>query len=188
MRESVVFTRDCEVVKIPEGKDVVVEEGTDGFLVQTRGGNATVRIPSELWQVQLDPEQIDYLEKPSGDALDLDLGEEASAPEEVPDDIEGAVYDQLRKCYDPEIPVNIVELGLIYGVEIEETGDECYEVDIDMTLTAQGCGMGDHLAGDAEKKIAAIPGVEEASVDIVWDPKWNESMMSDEARQKLGFG
>ncbi|MFB6344511.1 MAG: iron-sulfur cluster assembly protein [bacterium] len=186
MRESVVFTDDCTVVKIPEGEDVQIEEGTDGFLVQTRGGNATVRIPSELWQVQLEPDQLDLLEKPDGDSLDIDMGDDAEAPEEVPDDIESAVYDQLRKCYDPEIPVNIVELGLIYG--IDEIGDQQYTVDVDMTLTAQGCGMGDHLAGDAEKKVRAIPGVSEASVDIVWDPKWNESMMSDEARQKLGFG
>lgn len=188
MRESVVFTEDCEVVKIPEGDDVVVEEGTDGFLVQTRGGNATVRIPAELWQVQLTPDQLDTLEKPNGDPLDVDLGEAAEAPEEVPEDIEDAVYDQLRQCYDPEIPVNIVELGLIYGVDIEERGEDQYAIDVDMTLTAQGCGMGDHLAGDAEKKVRAIPGVEEANVDIVWDPKWNESMMSEEARQKLGFG
>lgn len=188
MRESVVFTEDCEVVKIPEGDDVVVEEGTDGFLVQTRGGNATVRIPSELWQVQLTPDQLDTLETPDGDSLDVDLGESAEAPEEVPEDMEEAVYDQLRQCYDPEIPVNIVELGLIYGVDIEDQGEDDYAVDVDMTLTAQGCGMGDHLAQDAEKKIRAIPGVEEASVEIVWDPKWNESMMSQEARQKLGFG
>lgn len=187
LRESVVFTEDCEVVKIPEGDDVVVEEGTDGFLVQTRGGNATVRIPAELWQVQLSPDQLDVLEKPGGEPLDVDLGEDADAPEDVPDDVEEAVYGQLRKCYDPEIPVNIVELGLIYGVDVTENGEDDYTVDVDMTLTAQGCGMGDHLARDAEKKIMAIPGVSRASVEIVWDPKWNESMMSEEARQKLGF-
>lgn len=188
MRESVVFTEDCNVVKIPEGKEVLIEEGTDGFLVQTRGGNATVRIPSELWQVQLSPDQLDLLKKPNGDSLDIEMEENGGAPEEVPEDVEEAVYDQLRKCYDPEVPVNIVELGLIYGVEIDEVGEEEFEVEVDMTLTAQGCGMGDHLARDAEEKIGAIPGVTRADVNIVWDPKWNESMMSDEAREKLGFG
>lgn len=191
MRESVVFNETSQVVKIPEGKDVEIEEGTEGFLVQIRGGNATVRIPSKLWQVQLEKDQIDVLEKPNGGKLDVQFEDESSTDLEDPpdneDELEDAIYDQLSKCYDPEIPVNIVELGLIYGVEIESPDEDVYEVDVDMTLTAQGCGMGDHLADDAESKIQAVPGVEGVNVDIVWDPKWNESMMSDEARQKLGM-
>jgi probable FeS assembly SUF system protein SufT len=188
MRESVVFSETLEVVKIPQGKDVTIDEGTEGFLVQVRGGNATVRIPSKLWQVQLDPDQVDALEKSNGEELDVDLEPAAdSRYDGVPEDLEEAVYQELRKCYDPEIPVNVVDLGLIYGVETKELGEESYRVDVDMTLTAEGCGMGEHLAGDAEKKIRAIPGVDEVDVSIVWDPKWNENMMTDEAREKLGM-
>ena len=186
MRESVVFTETSEVVKIPQGDDVTIEEGTEGFLVQVRGGNATVRIPSKLWQVQLGPEQVEQLEKPNGEELDVELEEEASL-EEVPEDLEETVYDQLSKCYDPEIPVNVVDLGLIYGVDIEEMGEDSHRVHVDMTLTAEGCGMGQHLAQDAESKIRAIPGVDAVEVEIVWDPSWNESMMTDEAREKLGI-
>jgi probable FeS assembly SUF system protein SufT len=188
MRESVVFTETSEVVKIPQGDEVTIEEGTEGFLVQVRGGNATVRIPSKLWQVQLENEQVDILKKPNGDELDVEL--EPSASEQydgVPDDLEGAVYDQLSECYDPEIPVNIVDLGLIYGVDLEQNSEDSYSVNVDMTLTAEGCGMGQHLAQDAENKISQIPGVDEVNVEIVWDPKWNENMMTDEARQKLGM-
>lgn len=188
MRESVVFTEDSEVVKIPQGKSVEIDEGTEGFLVQTRGGNATVRIPSKLWQVQLESDQIDVLEKPNGEELDVELEPSPDQKyDDVPDDMEESVYEQLSKCYDPEIPVNIVDLGLVYGVDIDEINDESYEVNVNMTLTAEGCGMGEHLAGDAESKITKIPGVDEVDVEIVWDPKWNESMMTEEAQEKLGM-
>jgi probable FeS assembly SUF system protein SufT len=188
MRESVVFTESLEVVKIPQGKAVTVSEGTKGFIVQVRGGNATVRIPDKHWQVQLEPDQVEHLEKPNGDELNVDLEPAAqSRYDGVPDDLEEAVYRELGKCYDPEIPVNIVDLGLVYGVDVDEHGEESYRVNVDMTLTAEGCGMGEHLAGDAEKKIRAIPGVEAVNVSIVWDPKWNEDMMTDEAREKLGM-
>lgn len=188
MRESVVFSESLEVVKIPQGKNVTVSKGTKGFLVQVRGGNATVRIPDKLWQVQLEPDQVEHLEKPDGGELDVDLEPAAqSRYDGVPDDLEGAVYQELGKCYDPEIPVNIVDLGLVYGVDVEEHGDNTYRVDVDMTLTAEGCGMGEHLSADAEKKIRAIPGVQAVNVSIVWDPKWNENMMTDEAREKLGI-
>jgi len=188
MRESVVFTETIDVVKIPQGDNVTIEEGTEGFMVQVRGGNATVRIPSKLWQVQLENEQVETLEKPNGEDLDVDLEPAAEeAYDGPPDDVEKAVYDQLSKCYDPEIPVNIVDLGLIYGVQIDEPDPDRFNVQVDMTLTAEGCGMGQHLATDAESKIAAIPGVDSVDVDIVWDPKWNENMMTDDARQKLGM-
>lgn len=187
MREEVEFQDDCTVTKIPDGNDFDVSEGTQGHLVQVRGGQATVRIPSTLTQVQLSPEQLDLLRKPDGSELDLDIDEEVQEFDDVPDDMESAVYSKLEECYDPEIPVNIVELGLVYGVDVDEVDNDKYTVDVTMTLTAQGCGMGDHLAEDARNKIQSIPGVEDADVEIVWDPKWNENMMSDKARQKLGF-
>ncbi len=93
------------------------------------------------------------------------------------------VYEALQTCYDPEIPVNIVDLGLIYDVEINED-----KVNVKMTLTAPGCGMGAMIASDAQQKILQIPGVSEAKVDLVWDPPWDASRISEEAKQKLGIG
>lgn len=187
MRQEIEFTRDCEAVKIPEGRDVTVEEGTRGFLVQKRGGHATIRIPSKLWQVQVGYDAAEHLRTPDGDSIELDDTGGDEDLDEVPDDMEQAVYDRLQTCYDPEIPVNIVELGLIYAVDVESDGDDESRVDVKMTLTAQGCGMGDHLAAEAQRKIANIPGVADASVEIVWDPPWTPEMMSDEAREKLGM-
>ena len=92
------------------------------------------------------------------------------------------VYEALQECYDPEIPVNIVDLGLVYDVEIDDD-----KVAVKMTLTAPGCGMGAMIAADATEKIKALEGVEDATVDLVWDPPWNPSMISEEAKQKLGI-
>ena len=96
---------------------------------------------------------------------------------------EDMVYEALKDCYDPEIPVNIVDLGLVYDISVEDD-----KVGVKMTLTTQGCGMGDMIAEDVKGRIRVIDGVADASVELVWDPVWNPSMMSDEARQKLGFG
>lgn len=186
MRERVVFGRDTDCVKIPSGDDVEVPGETEGFLIQARSGRATVRIPSRMWQVQLSAEDIDALEHPDGTPLDIELDEEP-ALEQVPDDMTEAVNGQLEQCYDPEIPVNIVELGLVYDVSVDPVGEESYDVDVKMTLTARGCGMGDHIAQQAEQKINRIPGVRNGNVEIVWDPPWTEEMMSEEARQQLGF-
>lgn len=188
MRQEVEFVEDCPAVKIPEGEEVSVEAGTRGFLVQVQGGSATIRLPDRLWQVQVGPSGAEALRTADGEPVELNGRESEPDFDGIPDDLERAVDDQLRECYDPEIPVNIVELGLIYGVDVESLDEDEHRVDVKMTLTAQGCGMGDHLAAEAERKILAIPGVTEASVEVVWDPPWTPEMMSDEARQKLGFG
>jgi len=187
VRQEVTFVEDCPAVKIPEGEDVSIEAGTRGFLVQKRGGSATVRLPERLWQVQVGPAASGVLRTAEGDPVEIRAGEDAANFDGVPEDLESAVHDQLRTCYDPEIPVNIVELGLVYGVETEQKGPRTHRVEVKMTLTARGCGMGQHLAGQAERKIRAIPGVEEARVEIVWDPPWTPEMMSENARQTLGF-
>ena len=97
------------------------------------------------------------------------------------------VWDQLKTCYDPEIPVNIVELGLVYGLEVSPQDDGTHKVDVKMTLTAQGCGMGTTIALDAKQKLMTIAGISEANVDIVWDPPWNPQMISPEGRERLGI-
>ncbi len=102
-------------------------------------------------------------------------------------DIETMVWDQLKTCFDPEIPVNIVDLGLVYGMEVAPADDGMHKVEVKMTLTAQGCGMGASIATDARHKLLSIPGITEANVELVWDPPWNPQMISPEGKERLGL-
>ena len=102
-------------------------------------------------------------------------------------DLEAMVWEQLKTCFDPEIPVNIVDLGLVYGMEVKDSDDGTKKVEVKMTLTAQGCGMGASIATDARHKIMSLPGVSEADVDLVWDPPWTPQMISPEGRERLGI-
>jgi probable FeS assembly SUF system protein SufT len=110
-----------------------------------------------------------------------------AAPIESPAEIEKRVWDQLRTCYDPEIPVNIVELGLVYSCIVKPTPAGDHEIEIKFTLTAPGCGMGEYLKQDLQSKVAAIPGVGGVDVEVVFDPPWNQSMMSEAAQLELGM-
>jgi probable FeS assembly SUF system protein SufT len=176
--EPVTFTRDCPAVLIPAGEQVTLPAGTTGYMTQALGGSFTIYIEGNLFRVA----------GRDGDAL----GKPALAAPEVPDDateaeIESAVWQQLRTCYDPEIPINIVELGLVYECKIERTESGGRVAKVKMTLTAPGCGMGDILAQDVREKIEIIPTVERADVELVFDPPWNQSMMSEEARLEAGL-
>ncbi|HEX5420867.1 MAG TPA: putative Fe-S cluster assembly protein SufT [Gammaproteobacteria bacterium] len=176
--EPVTFSRDCEAVLIPAGERVTLPEGCSGFLTQAMGGSFTVYIEGNLFRIAGE----------DGEAI----GQEPLKPPEVPEDateedIEAAVWQQLGTCYDPEIPINIVDLGLVYECSIEPLEDGGRAVRIKMTLTAPGCGMGDILAEDVRQKIEIIPTVERADVEIVFDPPWNQSMMSDAARLEAGL-
>lgn len=189
MRHPIRFTSDYNAIQIPEGNEVEVPEGSEGFLVQAMGGVGTIRIPEKLWQVQVPAEDRDVLVNQDGSDLEVEFGEAPELPDEAPDDadqLRDYVNEQLEQVYDPEIPVNIVELGLVYDVVIEPADRE-FSVEVRMTLTAPGCGMGSQIAGEAERRIQRIPGVDDADVDIVWDPQWTPDMMSEEARQELGF-
>jgi len=177
--EPVTFSRDCEAVLIPVGEQVTLPEGTAGFVTQSLGGSFTVYIEGNLFRIA---------------GIDADaIGKEPIKPPEVPDDatdaeFESVLWAQMRTCYDPEIPINIVDLGLIYECDIqrnEETGQRF--VDIKMTLTAPGCGMGDILMEDVREKLEIVPTVERADVELVFDPPWNQAMMSDEARLEAGL-
>jgi probable FeS assembly SUF system protein SufT len=176
--ELVRLSRDCEAVVIPAGDHVMLPEGTTGYVTQALGGSFTVYIEGNLFRIA----------GHDGDAL----GKESLAAPNVPADateadIESAVWQQLRTCYDPEIPINIVELGLVYECKIERGSTGGRVVKIRMTLTAPGCGMGDILAQDVRDKIQLIPTVERAEVELVFDPPWNQSMMSEEARLEAGL-
>lgn len=176
--EPVTLTRDCDAVLIPAGEKVTLPDGTGGFITQALGGSFTIYIEGNLFRI-------------AGTDADA-IGKEPIKPPAVPDnasdqDIETVIWDQLRTCFDPEIPINIVDLGLIYRCEIERTSAGGRVIHIAMTLTAPGCGMGPVLMEDVREKVEIIPTVEQAEVDLVFDPPWNQGMMSDEARLQAGL-
>lgn len=165
---------------IPAGTPALLPVGTQVHIVQTLGGNVTVRTDHGLFRIARE-----HAEAIAG--LDTAKLDEAAAAKTAGVTFgEAAVWDALRACFDPEIPVNIVDLGLIYDMDIEpvEGGNR---VEVKMTLTAQGCGMGPVIAEDARSRIAALPTVTEAKVHIVWDPQWTPQMISEAGRKQLGL-
>ena len=178
MNEAVTLSRDVTAIIIPAGEPVTLREGTGAFITQALGGSFTVYVEGNLFRIA------------GGDADAL--GKEPVPPPPVPDnatdaDIEQVIWDQLKTCYDPEIPINVVDLGLIYRCEVTPLANGERSVSVDMTLTAPGCGMGDILVQDAREKIAVIPTVADVTVELVFDPPWNLSMMSEEARLQTGM-
>ncbi len=176
--EPVTLSRDVRAVIIPMGEEVNLREATTGYITQALGGSFTVYVEGNLFRI-------------AGTDADA-LGKEPVAPPEVPEDatdeqLEAVIWSQLKTCYDPEIPVNIADLGLIYRCEVRNLGNGERRVEIDMTLTAPGCGMGDILVQDVREKVAIIPTVSDVQVELVFDPPWNQSMMSDEARLQTGM-
>ena len=176
--EPVVFYRDVRAVMVPAGAEVTLNAGQAGYITQALGGSFTVYVDGNLFRI-------------AGEDADA-LGKEVVKPIELPpnatdDDVLEAVWNQLRTCYDPEIPINIVDLGLVYECEIKPTEDGTRIVEVKMTLTAPGCGMGDILVDDARDKIERIPTIKEARVELVFDPPWNQSMMSEAARLQTGM-
>jgi len=177
MSQEHKLTRAVAATQIPAGHQVTLPAGTPVFVTQTLGGNVTVRTDQGLFQIA----------RADADAVDgLKLGEEKSAPV-AGEFSEQLVWDTLKTCFDPEIPVNIVDLGLVYDLAVTPTAAGGQEVEVKMTLTAPGCGMGPVIAEDARKKIAALPTVESAKVHIVWDPQWTPQMISDVGRKTLGL-
>jgi probable FeS assembly SUF system protein SufT len=177
--EEIEFSRDCQVIQIPDGTPVTVPAGTQAVITQALGDTYTIQIPTWGGLYRVGGKDADAIGKalaPSEDA-------EASAGP-VTDEL---VYNQLRNVYDPEIPVNIVELGLVYDLRIQAMPSGKSSVHVKMTLTAPGCGMGDVIAHDAKTRIQSLPGVEEADVQVVFDPPWSQEMMSEAAKLELGI-
>ena len=176
--EPVTFLRDCPAVLIPAGERVTLPEGSTGFMTQALGGSFTIYIEGNLFRIA----------GKDGDAIGKAPLTAPDVPEDATEaDIESAVWQQLRTCYDPEIPINIVELGLVYECKIERAPSGNRVATVKMTLTAPGCGMGEILAQDVREKIELIPTVERANVELVFDPPWDQSMMSEEARLEAGL-
>ena len=176
--EPVTLERDVNAIIIPIGETVILREGMVGFLTQALGGSFTVYVEGNLFRI-------------AGADADA-IGKEPLEPPELPADatdadIQSLVWAQMKTCYDPEIPINIVDLGLIYDCQVEPVEDGMRRVSIQMTLTAPGCGMGPVLVEDVREKVEIIPTVAQAEVDLVFDPPWNQTMMSEEARLEAGL-
>lgn len=176
--EPVTLTRDVIGILIPQGTKVELPEGAEGAITQALGGSFTVQVQGHLFRI----------EGKDADAIGKDVikGPEVAA-DASDEEIEKAVWDQLRTCYDPEIPVDIVELGLIYSCKLEPAADGQRRAKVEMTLTAPGCGMGEILVADVKSKVLAVPTITDAEVELVFDPPWNQSMMSEAARLATGM-
>jgi probable FeS assembly SUF system protein SufT len=183
--DTVVFDRDCKGTQIPYGTKVTVPKGTQGYVGQTLGGNVTLQVPS-LGLVQIMNKDVGALLK-DGVALTPLGGAAIEAPKHDGPADEKEVWEVLKTCYDPEIPVNIVDLGLVYDVKLTPQPSSRSRVDVKMTLTAMGCGMGPAIAAGARDKLLTVPGVAEADVQIVWDPPWNQSMITEAGKKRLGI-
>jgi len=176
-REVVITKRECEARLVPSGTEIMIPKDTFVTITQALGGTFTVAVNGNLARIE---------------AKDADaLGKEVEFEDfEIPEDgsiNENQVWAALRQCYDPEIPVNVVELGLIYDCTIEKDEQGKQLVQISMTLTAPGCGMGPTIVDDIHRKVSQVPGVDAVNVELVFDPPWNNDMLSDEAKLELGM-
>ena len=176
--EPVRFERDCAAVLVPQGDAVTLPAGTVGYITQALGGSYTVFVEGNLFRIA--GPDADAIGKEPTEPLELAAGASDDAVEQL-------VWRQLRTCFDPEIPINVVDLGLVYEAVVSHRDDGERSVAVKMTLTAPGCGMGPTLAAEAKGKIEALPGVDEADVELVWDPAWNQSMISEVGKMKLGL-
>jgi probable FeS assembly SUF system protein SufT len=181
---SVLLNRDCDAVQIPAGNTVTLPAGTEIDVVQTLGGSYTIRALGGLFRIA----------SRDSDALGIELQPEAAEPVPAKGPTEDAagldpetVWNTLRTCYDPEIPLNIVDLGLVYDMQIEPLASGQKRIAVKMTLTAPGCGMGATIAGDAQQRLLDLPGVAEAHVELVWEPPWHHSLISPAGRAILGL-
>jgi probable FeS assembly SUF system protein SufT len=183
MHENTEFTlsRDVEAIQIPSGAKTTIPEGTPGVITQALGGSYTIATYQGLARVSEKDLDALGIEKLTANGAEKPA---ASGSGEVD---EKMVWDQLKQCFDPEIPVNIVDLGLVYDCHLTKRPEGGTRVDVKMTLTAPGCGMGPAIAHDAQSKILTIDGVDEADVQLVWDPPWNQNMISEAGRMKLGM-
>ena len=178
--------RDCEATLIPSGEEVLLQKSSIYSVKQALGESVT--LANELGLFRVAKENLDALGE-DGTILAAQLDTQAAEAEDIDhgEFSEDQLWDALKKCYDPEIPVNIVDLGLIYDLQHEAQENGQHNINVKMTLTAQGCGMGPVIADDARQNLEALATVSTADVEIVWDPPWNPHMISEIGRQKLGM-
>jgi probable FeS assembly SUF system protein SufT len=178
-KELIELKRDCDASLIPSGDPITLNKGEMVRITQSLGGSYTVLINGNLARIEgSDADAIGIETVDKNDDLNIEINDE---------NIEPMVWDALKNCFDPEIPVNIVDLGLVYDCTIKKQKNNDYHVSIKMTLTAPGCGMAGHISNDARVKVANLRGISDVEVDIVWEPQWNQSMMTDDAKLQLGM-
>ena len=182
--EPITLTRDVEAVIVPAGDKVTLAKGERAYIFQSLGDSHTVVVNGNTFRI----------DGKDADALGKEVAAKPAAPaaarSEKPitrEDLEKEAWDSLRNCFDPEIPVNVVDLGLIYDLALTKLGENTFKADVKMTLTAPGCGMGPMIAQDVQNRLLSLEAVEEANVELVWDPPWNQAMMSEAARLQLGL-
>jgi probable FeS assembly SUF system protein SufT len=173
-----VVNREVRAVIVPAGVEVRLKPGQAGYITQALGGSFTVYLDGNL--LRISGEDADAIGQNAVKPLDL-------PPNATAEDVRKLAWDQMRSCYDPEIPINIVELGLVYECDVTQNEDGTRSLDVKMTLTAPGCGMGEVLVEDVREKIERIPSVREARVELTFDPPWSQSMMSEAARLQTGM-
>ncbi|MFV0337920.1 MAG: iron-sulfur cluster assembly protein [Chthoniobacterales bacterium] len=175
---GIPLSRSVDVIRIPSGEQIKLPEGTHVVITQALGSSFTLLIPAQAGLFRMEGRDADAIGR------EVPKADENTAP---PADLEQAIWQALKSCYDPEIPVNIVDLGLIYGMSVEKNDAGESNVQVQMTLTAPGCGMGPTIAAEARQKILLLEGVGAASVDLVWEPAWTPERISEEGREKLGM-
>ena len=179
METPIKILRDCDATLIPSGDEIKLIKGTLVRITQALGGDFTLYVNGNL--VKLSGKDADAIGE------EINTGIEKSIHINNDEYSEELVWEQLKTCFDPEIPVNIVDLGLIYDLSKKGNKKDGYSLNIKMTLTAPGCGMGPSIAQDVDNKVSALPGVNDVLVEVVWDPVWDQSMMSEDAKLKLGM-
>ena len=177
--DPITLSRDVEAAIIPIGEKVTLQKGEQARISQSLGGSYTVIVNGNMFRIEgkdADALGIEAAAKPAGSGQPISQ-----------ENLEKEIWNQLRSCYDPEIPVNIVDLGLIYDCHLSPLGAGSFKADVKMTLTAPGCGMGPMLAQDVQNKLLSLEGVDDVSVELVWDPPWNQGMMTEAAKLQLGL-
>ncbi len=178
MSDEIQLKREVEATAIPAGTKKRLSQGTAVVVTQDLGGTFTIHATAEGGLFRIEGKDADALGRKVSETGVIDSNKEAG---------EEDVWGVLKTCYDPEIPVNIVDLGLIYSMELKKTDGGGRRAEVKMTLTAQGCGMGPSIAADARQKILSLSGIEEAQVDVVWEPPWGPQMITPDGRKKLGM-
>ncbi|MBF88732.1 MAG: putative Fe-S cluster assembly protein SufT [Candidatus Marinimicrobia bacterium] len=177
-QDIIIINRDCEATLIPFGNSFILKKGDEVRITQALGGSYTVMARGSLFRI----------EGKDADAIGKEVMTELNDDSEVIGSAnESDIWDVLKTCYDPEIPVNMVDLGLIYSCEVNDAEDGGSFIDIKMTLTAPGCGMGPMLVDEVKSKVANVSGVRDVNVELVWDPPWTQDMISEAARLDLGM-
>jgi probable FeS assembly SUF system protein SufT len=176
--EPVIIQRDVEAVMVPSGQSITLKLGLAGYITQALGGSFTLYIEGNLYRIS--GEQADAIGKEV-------VRRPTLPPNATEEDVRELAWEQMRSCFDPEIPINIVDLGLVYECKVTPNDDHTRNLSVTMTLTAPGCGMGDVLVQDVKEKLATIPTVQAVDVELTFDPPWSQSMMSEAARLQTGM-